>query len=268
MTAMPPKKLFVLASVTTLGGVVSVVSLSAGCSSTIVSVVETPTDGGLTDAKGTKKDGSGTSSGDPEDDSGSSGGPVGDTCKDTSTAFTATPFNPAATQTVACTATVINALADACPLNADPNTTASCTSARALAANKTCAECIYGVKTDTKDKPITLTPGVKPGFQLNQHICFDHFTKVPGCGAQFINAANCFDNYCDLVENGGKCTSDAEVSSCIKVVRDAECKQHLITDQACGEGVQNAKICFPAANTAAAYKQFYVDFTTQACATQ
>jgi hypothetical protein len=248
------KKLFALASVSALGGLVSVVSAS-GCSST--EIVPVPAEGGTTDAKTDAKK--------PPLDLDE---PAEVSCKDSSAAFAPVKFNAAADQSgTACTAAVITALADACPLNKDPNTEASCTAARALAANKTCAECIYGAKTDTKDKPITLTPGEKPGFQLNQHICFDHFTKVPGCGAEFINVANCFDNYCDLVENGKKCTSDAEVSSCVKEVRDQECKQYLITDQTCGEGIQTAKLCFPTANTAAAYKQFYIEFTTQACAT-
>lgn len=248
------KKLFALASVSALGGLVSVVSAS-GCSSTEVVSVQNEAgagDGAKTDAKK----------------------PIIETeepaevdCKDVK-AYTPATFKPAADQVgTACSDAVIAALADACPLNKDPNTEATCTAARALAANKTCADCIYGAKTDTKDKPITLTPGEKPGFQLNQHICFDHFTGVAGCGSEFIIVANCFDNYCDLVENGGKCTSDAEVSSCVKKVRDQECKQYLISDQTCGEGIQSAKLCFPEANTAAAYKTFYIGFMKQACGT-
>lgn len=242
------KKLFALASVTALGGLVASVT-AAGCSST--EIISQPGDAGLTDAKKTDAK-----------------PPIGDTeeeeapsCKAKIT-FTPDQVNPPAPQSgTACKADVISALADAC--TADPNAQ-PCTDARALLANKTCAECIFGSKSDAQWKVINLMPGEKPAARYNQEGCVEHVTGVKGCGQSYLTVLGCFNDFC------AKC-DEASAGGCVEDVASAECKDYLLSDAACAGALKSREkevdSCFPTAQDAKGIKDLFVYMSTVACAT-
>jgi hypothetical protein len=195
--------------------------------------------------------------------------PVGDParprCRDNTASFQPKDIPLAYPATKACTLAQIQALSGACAIDGtiDPNTDVTC--ANAKAANTTCAECIFGNKDDAQEKIVTLLPGEQPAARVNTSACLDHATGVPGCGGDFLNVATCFDTFCQLITKGGTCLNDSDVSECVKTVRDSECKEFLIADQTCGEGIQNAKECFPAGPTAAAQRAFFEGAADIAC---
>jgi hypothetical protein len=186
-------------------------------------------------------------------------------CEEKGATFQPKSIPPAFPATRACTLAQIQALGGACKIaiTSDPTTDPECVNARA--ANSTCADCIFGNKDDEREKIATLLPGEKPAMRVNVSACIDHHTGVSGCGGQFINVAECFDTFCTLVDDGGLCSSDAQVSECVKRVRDGDCKPFLIEDQTCGEGIQNAKECFPANASAASMRDFFEAAANIAC---
>jgi len=255
---MVQKKLFALASVSALGGLVAAAAAS-GCSST--EVINTPadaapkTDGPTSDRRVPPPD--------PEE-------PAEVDCKDTTATFTETKFNAAFPQSgTACTPAQITAFADACQIGTkDPNTEAACVAARDLPANKTCAACIFGAKADTVDHVITLLPNEKPSARINQTACIDHATGIPGCGGDFINVSDCFDTYCKTVADGGKCSEDgSDLDACTKGVAAKECQEFLISTE-CLDGIKaNQDKCLLSEQSAKGFRTLFINFSTVACAT-
>jgi len=241
------KKLFALASVTALTGLVSAVAAS-GCSST---TEETTTGDAASDAKtDTKK--TDTGPGEEEDAA---------TCKKADATFAPPTINPpaAAQNLAACSDTVLGALADAC--SKEPES-AGCQTARAVAGNqKDCADCLFGAKTDANWKMIVLQPGETPAARYNQAGCITLASGVPDCGKKYFTVVSCFDAFC------ADCTG-AEESACQKDVAQGsgECKQYLI-DQACGNALDAVeKTCFPGEQTDAAIKTLFIQMGKAFCA--
>jgi hypothetical protein len=169
------RKLFALASVTALGGFVATTGVT-GCSST--DKVTPSGDAGPGGGAHVKK--TDAQKPPPADDGGRDDSP---TCK-ADIQFTPDATKPPAPrQESACTAAAIDALADACIADA---TSKECKDARAEAANKTCAECIFGAKADEEWKAIVLAPGEKPSAIYNQEGCVDYLTGVKGCGHKYV----------------------------------------------------------------------------------
>jgi hypothetical protein len=246
------RKLFALASVTALGGFVATIG-ATGCSST--DKVTSSGDAG----PGGRADVKNTDAQKPP--------PAGDGGKDTSPTCKADiQFTPDATkppapqQQSACTAAAIDALADACIADA---TSKDCTDARAAAANKTCAECIFGTKADEEWKPIVLAPGEKPSAIYNQEGCVDHLTGVKGCGHKYVTVLSCFNAYC------GNCDATS-VRDCVEDIAEGECKSHRISDETCAKALSANELtvdrCFPASEDQAGVKALFVHMATVACA--
>ena len=241
------KKLFALASVTALTGIVSAVAAS-GCSST---TEETTTGDASTDAKTDAKK---TDSGGEEEEDAA-------TCKKADATFTAPTINPpAASQNLAaCSDNVIGILADACAKEPE---SAGCKTAREVAGNqKDCADCLFGAKTDANWKMIVLQPGETPPARYNQAGCIEVASGVKDCGKKYFTVVSCFDTFC------ADCTG-AEETSCQKDVAQGsgECKEYLI-DQACGNALDSVeKTCFPGEQTDAAIKTLFVNMAKAFCA--
>jgi hypothetical protein len=174
--------------------------------------------------------------------------------------FTPVALNAGAPRAEMCSSAEIQAIANACPLNTAMDT-ADCVAARA--SFSTCASCIFGTDGVGGDKPIMLTPNVRPGFQLNQHTCFDYATGIPGCGAKFINQTSCVDVFCN--KDVERCWADRSKTrqDCEESLGFGRCRD-LRADDACVAGAQ-ASQCFPEANTLAEYTAFFVRFTSLAC---
>lgn len=241
------KKLFALASVTALTGLVSAVAAS-GCSST---TEETTQGDAATDAKGDAKK-TGDSSTEEEDAA---------TCKKAGATFSPPTINPpnAAKNLAACSDTVLNTLADACAKTPeDPG----CKTAREVAGNqKDCADCLFNNKTDSSWAMIQLDPGGTPAARYNQAGCIELASGVKDCGKKYFTVVSCFDAFCS------DCTG-AEETSCQKDVAQGsgECKQYLI-DQACGNALDAVeKTCFPGEQTDAAIKTLFINMAKTFCA--
>ena len=174
--------------------------------------------------------------------------------------FSAAVLHEGAPRAEMCSSAEIQALATACPLNTGMDT-ADCVAARA--SYSTCASCIFGTDSADGDKPIMLTPGVNPGFQFNQHTCFDYATGISGCGAQFINQTSCLDVFCD--EKRRECWGDRKASreECAKSLGSGRCRG---ADEACvTAATAQLSQCAPTGNTLADYTAFFIRFTQLAC---
>lgn len=242
------RKLFALASVSALGGLV-VTTAAAGCSSS--DVVSDPRANLPADAaqKPPKPP-------PPEEDAAEP-----ETCK-AKTAFTAEDTKPPAAQSgTACSEDVIDTLSDAC---AEDPIGDGCKTARELEANQTCAECIFGAKDDAEWKVINMMPGETPSARYNQEGCVEHVTGVPGCGTSYLRILDCFNNYC------AQCPED-EVQGCLQDAADAECLEHRISDQKCANAIQGKdeqlNACFPSGSDASGIKALFVNMAKISCAT-
>jgi hypothetical protein len=165
----------------------------------------------------------------------------------------------AAPKAQACTSAEIEAIANACPLNTSMDGE-PCLAARA--SYPACAGCIFATDNVGGDKPIMLTIA-RPGFQLNQHTCFDYATGIQGCGAAFVQQSLCADELCPERRPecwGGKTKSREE---CLESLSFGRCERFR-ADKACVAAARSSA-CFPVANTVAAYTEFFVRFTTLAC---
>lgn len=242
------KKLFALASVSALGGFV-VTTAAAGCSSSeVVSQrgENLPADGGKKDARPPP----------PEADQAAP-----ESCKAKTTYTPDETKAPAAQSGTACTADVITALADGC---AEDPAGDGCKSARELAANKTCASCIFGGKDDAEWKVINLMPGATPSARYNQEGCVEHVTGVAGCGKAYLGILDCFNTFCAKCPQG-------EVPACLQEAADAECLDHRISDQTCANAITSKdealNACFPTGGDAKAIKTLFVNMAKISCAT-
>jgi hypothetical protein len=240
------KKLFALASVSALAGLVSASALTTGCKDEVIEA--TPAPDAAPDVKPDRKPG------DNEE-------PEIKTCKKEGVTFAPPTINPPedAKNLAACSDAVVNALADAC---AKEPGGAGCKTAREVAGNqKDCADCLFGAETDAKWKMINLRPGQTPDARYNQAGCITLAGGVPDCGKKYFTVVSCFDQFC------GDCTG-AEETACQKDVAQGsgECKQYLI-DQACGNSLDAVeKTCFPGEQTDAAIKTLFVNMAKTFCA--
>lgn len=256
------KKIFALASVVGLTGLVSAVA-SAGCSSSS-DPDNGPTEAGAGDVKVKEAGGSSSSS---------SGDVISDppSCKDAAATFTKTSANPPTEQqATACSDAAIDALAAACLADPASSKDTKCKDARAVTANKTCAECVFGTKADATWKVINIEEG--KSAQFNQGGCIDHVTGITGCGSAYIQIIRCVNTYC------GSCGDQAASTACFNEVKGAECKAYLLgndvsaDDQACSNALQAKQTqiessCFAADNTAAAETTFFKNMVKTSCQT-
>ena len=239
------KKLFALASVSALAGLVSVSSMT-GCKEETEDPPAAAPDGG----KDVKPPPPNDAEPDPIDD-----------CKKADATFTAPTINPPAPSQnlAACSDDVIGLLADACAKEPE---SAGCKTAREVAGNqKDCADCLFGAKTDANWKMIVLQPGETPPARYNQAGCIEVASGVKDCGKKYFTVVSCFDTYC------GECTGGEE-TACQKDVAQGsgECKEHLL-DQACGNALDSVeKTCFPGEQTDQAIKTLFVNMAKAFCA--
>ncbi len=180
------------------------------------------------------------------------------TCKIESASFVPPVMNPPApSQPAACTDSQISALADACAKEPEG---AGCKTARELAANKNCSDCLFGNKTDAYWKMVVLDPGGTPAARFNQAGCIELASGVQNCGKDYFTIGSCFDAYC------GDCTG-SELTSCQKDVAQGsgECKGYLI-GQACGNALDAVeKTCFASESTDASIKAMFVSMARVFC---
>lgn len=211
------KKLFALASVTALTGLVAAVS-AAGCSSTTYVYA----DAGAADAR---RDG--TRPPDTEE----SDAP---TCKAQGVFEPEDLKNPAPRQASACDTAKIAAIAAKCASNDADANGAECKAARDLAGNKTCADCIFGTDADAQWKVVNLQPAAERPVRYNQAGCIEHVSGVAGCGESLLTLNICLTAYCT------QCTTDADERACVEDVINAECAGFKLT-QACGTAAFDTK---------------------------
>lgn len=245
-------RLYALASVTALGGLVATTSLATGCSSS-------PSDPGAGDNRSSvdpteKKDA------DPNavTPTGDGGAATGSACK-AKISYEAEVIHPPAPVQQVCTADAVTALVDACAK--DPNAQ-ECTDARNGAGNKDCASCIFGAKDDKEWKVINLQPGETPSARFNQEGCVDHTTGVAGCGHSYVTVLGCFNDFC------AKCP-ESEAKACVQEIAEGECKDYRISDQKCGDALAKAELavdsCFPNSPDLGGVKTLFTYMARVAC---
>lgn len=251
------KKLFAVASVTALGGLVSIVS-AAGCSSTPEVVTQSDHTQAAEDA-GNKRPPQKEAGAKPSEEPAEPEG-----CKDAKATFNPPQTKPtAARSSTACTESAIRALADACLANPGAK---ACTDARASLANKKCAECVF-TETATEDtwRVFIIDP---PSF--NQRGCMDLVTGVKDCGRDLAELIfipdGCLHAYC------GACSAGAEMDDCHQEVLSGECKDHLITPECASAWQKNSgklnKTCFgdpTISDPAAQQKDLFLKMAKVAC---
>lgn len=240
------KKFFAVASVTTLGGFVAVVS-AAGCSSQDKE----------SSASSVPPNAAKVSPTDPPPGGGQTSGPK--SCKASIKFSPPETKAPAAKSASACTATTLNAIADAC--TDDPNAK-GCNEARTSPANKTCAECIFGSKSDPQWKVINLMPGEKPAVSYNQEGCIENITGVKGCGHAYMTNLEC------LLEHCSSCGDAAGGKACLQEVATNDCKPYKVEEdclKAADEHQKDLAGCFPATQDRKSIHDFFVFISGVAC---
>lgn len=166
---------------------------------------------------------------------------------------------PAAKSMIACAPTTVTTLGDACV--GDPNSQ-ECTAARTSPANKGCADCIFGSKSDAEWKVVNLAPGEDPPVEYNQEGCVENVTGVPGCGHAYMTALQCFVDYC------GACDRDT-AGDCLVQAADHECKSYRVQDQDCdkatGKMQKEIGYCFPRSEDDKGIKELFFFMAGVAC---
>jgi hypothetical protein len=204
------KKLFALASVTALTGLVASVT-AAGCSSTEI----LPNGDASTDAKREASRPADTDE------------PAAASCK-AQGKFEAEKINPSAPQKNACSKPEIDALSAKCAEGANPDAnSAACKDARD--AHKVCAECIFGTDADAQWKVVNLNPDAATRkVRYNQAGCIEIASGVKDCGSSLLTLNICLNVYCN------QCTTDADQTACVdEVFPGGECGPFGLTN-ACG----------------------------------
>ena len=153
------RKLFALASVTALGGLVAATGV-AGCTASPKDDDVVEPKKGIDPTETVEGDGGQAPAPGAEGDAAAGGVE----CK-AKISYAAEEIHPAAPPRQVCTADAVKALSDACAK--DPNAQA-CTDARNGPGNQDCAACIFGTKDDAEWKVINLQPGASPGARYNQ----------------------------------------------------------------------------------------------------
>jgi hypothetical protein len=149
---------------------------------------------------------------------------------------------PTAQQATACNQAAIDALTEACALDPGGKESTACSTARALEANKTCAECLFGEIADAKWKAIVNDPATVPHY--NQSGCIELLTGVSGCGQAYTNIDGCIGVYCE-----DTCTTRTAFVDCNDAVLSGECSQYAL-DGDCGNSFTAKRstieqTCFP-----------------------
>lgn len=203
------KKLFALASVTALTGLVTAV-IAAGCSSTEYIYL----DGGASDARR-------EASRPPDTEEAPAA-----TCK-AETPFVVEDIKPAAPRLNVCDDAQIGRLATACAVGtADPNSQA-CADTRAAAENQGCADCIFGSDADAEWKVVNVNgAGTDRPVRYNQAGCIEYTSQVKDCGEALLTLNICINDYCD------QCADESELQTCVNDVLDVECTDYRL-EQGC-----------------------------------
>jgi hypothetical protein len=102
---------------------------------------------------------------------------------------------------------------------------------------------VFSAEADATWKAVVL--GGAGGAIFNQEGCIDHLTADPGCGKEYLDVADCGDNYCST------CTTDADYNACFTTVHASQCAAYGL-DTACSTAFTNNQTaigttCFPAA---------------------
>jgi hypothetical protein len=237
-------KFFAVANVTALGGLVAV--LGGGCASPDDASDKTSLPPNASKVSPTDSAGGGSRSGAPS-------------CKAKVNFVPPETKPPAPKSITACSPTILNTLADAC--TDDPNAKA-CSDVRASAGNKTCADCIFGTKSDLQWKVVNLAPGQKPPVTYNQEGCIENITGVKGCGHSYMTNLACLLDHCN------SCRDATSGKSCLSEVATNECKPHKV-DEDCLKAVDKNQEqlagCFPDAQDRKSVKDFFVHIAGAAC---
>jgi hypothetical protein len=227
------KKLFALASVSALTGLVAAGG-AAGCSSSTDNnpTNVTPDGGGAADAK---KDGkTGVT---PEEDSGDGDGP---SCwKEDAIDATKAPYQPPRIQAGACTSNVLKVINDLI----DSNAQATFDDLKAEIETKEsakCAECVFGENGDTWAPIVTESDKV---VALNGGGCVEIVSGKESCGRAYQQWDTCLDFACT------DCKDSADRQACTKDVQSTACKdatEALVTE--CGQKTVDGYLgqCFKA----------------------
>lgn len=238
------KKFFAVASVTTLGGFVAVSAAACASESDGSAAASLPPNAAKVS---------------PSDPAGGGAQPAASSCKAKIKFSAAETKAPAARSVTACTSSHLSALADAC--TEDPNAK-SCADARASAANKTCADCIFGSKSDPQWKVINLAPGEKPPVSYNQEGCIENITGVKGCGHAYMTNLSCLLQYCS------SCSDASAGKSCLQEVATNDCKPYKVDEEclkAADEHQKELAGCFPATQDRKSVRDFFIYISGIAC---
>ncbi len=220
------KKLFALASVTALAGLVSAVGV-AGCSETVVENPATPDSG--TDAGKTKGD-SGPITGDDDDDTEE---PL---CYDEKPVegLSEVKYNTAKVVPGACKASVEQTI----KTFIDNNQSGTWDDLKAEITAKegaTCSSCVFSKDSDAKWAPIVQADS--GGASINIGGCVEMASGKEACGRAVYVWNLCLTVVCDKCEEGSTCGQDAQATAC-KEATDAvtaECGNNINSYlKACG----------------------------------
>jgi hypothetical protein len=208
------KKLFALASVTALTGLIATASV-AGCSSTTVQATETDAATAAVDSGKvtTKKDGSTT-----DEDSGE---PATGTCPTLDAIdATALPWKSPAQTTGACTEKALSDLVT----YIEANSSAKYADWKKTVTPQACNDCVFGKETDAKWKPL-LEDASGQLVGLNVGGCIAIASKNDKCGQSYQNWFDCRFEACTDCANGDtaalqKCLTAASKGACKKAFDD------------------------------------------------
>lgn len=221
------KKLFALASVTALAGLVSAVGV-AGCSETVVEPAATPDAG--TDSGKPKTD-SGPVTGDDDDDDVD---PPSCATKDPIDA-TKFPYKKAEQTAGACTAAELKKLTDWFAAKVDANEQNISVAEWKAEASAACGECIFSAEGDATWGPLVVKDD-KLDF-VNQGGCIEIASGKESCGRAYQQV-----NVCMLEACLEKCTTQAEFDACrqdSETILGGPCKDALAALQTeCGSSLQ------------------------------
>ncbi len=219
------RKLWALASVSALAGLMSAVG-AAGCSETTVQ--QGPSDDGGTDAK-TKADAKGRVGDDEE--------PAVESCyKDDPIDVSTSPYKPARVQPGSCTAAVFDVIKDALAAGGGQTTFSALKDAISAEESAKCAECVFAEDGDEWAPIVTSGETI---VAQNFGGCFEMLTGKASCGKAVQQWNGCLTKACEKCE-------DAERKTCPQDVQKTACKDstdELIKE--CGANINTyLKSCF------------------------
>jgi hypothetical protein len=215
------RKLFALASVSALAGLVSAMG-AAGCAETTVQ--PGPSDDAGTDAK-TKADARAPVGDDEE--------PVVEQCyKDDAIDVSTYPYKPARVQAGSCTPAVFDVIKDVLEAGGGSASLSEVRDAIATKESATCVECVFAEDDDT------WAPFVTSGETTVHNIggCFEMLSGKASCGKAVQQWNKCLGKACEKCEG-------AEGKECTQAVQTTACKDS--TDnilKECGQVVFRAEV--------------------------